>query len=315
MFEFITIPGAPEGANKLRLYKYFSNANNKTMLVVPGFNGYLEFYEIFFQMLVGLGFNVISFEYRSSGLSDNFTKKFGHHHLETPQTLYDDLEAVFNHIPVGQNLYMVGVSFGGVTGFHFLANSPSAHYIRKVVLLAPMIQFLTNKWPYFLARWYAKLGARICPERTVYKNYDQGLYDAEQGFSLTYMNFYEPTITRMNTSICGSCPLQIENSLKVAEYYKDQPNTTSILTYNTLNILFHLTDTLPDPGTFSIPVLLFTAGKEFYVDSTASIKYGLKMKNCTLIHLPQARHGLILETPEVFKVMEQNIKLFIEDDA
>ena len=315
MFEFIQVPGAPAGQNKIRLYRNFSPACQRTMLVVPGFNGYLETYDTLIQMFISLGFNVISFEYRGSGLSDNFTQKFGHHHLTSLTSLREDLETVFACIPLDQQLYMAAVSFGSVTSLHFLADSPLANRIEKLILLAPMIKFLTNKWPQSLARWYGWIGSKLFAETTVYKNYDHGLYDSEKGIFLMYMSFYDPLITKTNALIGCSCPIEIERALKIADYYKDQPNTASILTYKTLNILFQLIDTLPPADSLKIPLLMFTAGKDFYVDTKASIHYGLKNKNCHIVHLPKARHCLILETPENYQIMEQNIKSFLEDTS
>ncbi len=314
MFEFIEVPGAPIGKNRIRVYKDFSAFRHKTILMVLGLNGYLEGYDTLFKMFVRLGFNIVSFEHRGSGLSDNFTEKPGCHHLESEDSLLQDLEVAFSCIPPTQKIHMAGFSFGGPISLHFLKRSPLAARIEKLILFAPMIKFLTNKIPPLIARWYAWLGAKVLPEKDLYKNYGQGIYDPENHTTMMYVKAYDPLVLRKNALIATSCLIEINKLLNIAEQYKDQPNTTNMLSRKALDILFHLVNTLPNPNMVKIPTLMFTAGKEFYVDTLASIKYGMDIKNCQIVHIPQARHGVVLETPEIFKVMEQNIKIFIEDN-
>jgi lysophospholipase len=60
--------------------------------------------------------------------------------------------------------------------------------------------------------------------------------------------------------------------------------------------------TAPDyPMKVEVPVLLFAAGMDTIVSTTAIEEFGLRLKVGTHVLLPQARHEVLQETPEVRK--------------
>ena len=257
---------------------------------VSVFTGRSEFIEKYFEVIADLrrrGFSVAIMDWRGQGGS--------HRPLSNPRkgwvrsfADYDKDLACFMQQVVLPNCPAPHFALAHSMGGHILlrnASQPNC-WFERMMLSAPMLRFHDGKVgiPQSLARAYGTLGVMFGMGRSYVKG---GTDEGE-----------EPTVYDGNPLTSDRDRFARNRALIEAV-----PNLRlGAATIGWLNAAYRSMAMLNDPAyaeRIRVPLLIFIAGEDTVVDSRATEAFAARVKLCTSILLPRARHEILQETDEV----------------
>ncbi len=172
---------------------------------------------------------------------------------------------------------------GGAVSALFLARYP--HYVCKAVLSAPLIEPHVEGAPMPLARLAIQLGCCFYGKKANFKRIKT---ENNQGHGAHTM----PNISR-------------NRFLHNLEMRMQEPHYVSTsMTFGWLNQTLRLRHTLLSSRVtkrITTPILLLSAERDTVVNNELQHRFSEKCATCTLITLPDAGHGMLVDTPETIE--------------
>lgn len=284
----------PEEGVALRVGRIEAPNAKGTVVVVPGYTAPIDLYSGTITALHAAGYDVAGFEYRGQGLStrdlDDPEKGF----VKSWPRLGADLAAYVDTID--GDVYVYANSMGAhVTLRGLLDGGLSA---KAYVLTAPMVRIDTGGFPYSVARGITTF------------------------FSMTGMDgdYTEGQVPwapdRIKWGEGNSCNTNPDTAWRRdALFVLNEPMRTSGTTNGWVRRTMASSDELTGPklpATVTDPVLMFTAGKEAFVDTDAAAALCTAMNSCERVHYPESSHCLVEEKPDVAREVRARTIEFLD---
>jgi lysophospholipase len=255
------------------------------------FEGRGEFIEKYFEVIADLrrrGFAVATMDWRGQGGSERLLSNPRKGHVRSFADFDRDL-AAFMHEVVLPDCPPPYTALAHSMGGHILLRNAATRgsWFSRMVLSAPMIEIAKAQLsaPGLARVWVETLGAIGLGGLYVPNGGDKPAEMAEfEGNNLTS----DRERYLRNRAIVEAAPALALGSPTVAWLRAALRSITRLAA--------------PDyPLKVEVPVLLFAAGNDTIVSTTAIEEFGLRLKVGTHVLLPQARHEILQETPEVRK--------------
>lgn len=269
-----------------------------TVLLLNGRSEFVEKYAETAGELRARGFQVVSFDWRNQGLSDRPLANRQIHHLDSFDTLVDDLDAVFERVvrPVAAGpLVLMGHSMGGLVATLSLARHPERY--RAAVLSAPMYDIVTGPVPRAAAVWLAE---RFCGwGRAETYAFGQRDYDPVEGLFTPanpitsdprrYAVYHDAFRERPELRLGGVSFGWVRAALRAAGRLREAP-------------LERVT----------APVLLLSAPRDAVVRAEAHRAVAARLPNAVLKEYPDAKHEVLMERDDIRDRVWADIDAFLD---
>ncbi|MBP2313211.1 alpha/beta fold hydrolase [Azospirillum soli] len=269
-----------------------------TVLLLNGRSEFVEKYAETAGELQTRGFQVVSFDWRNQGLSDRPLANRQIHHLDSFDTLVDDLDAVFERVvrPVAVGpVVLMGHSMGGLVATLNLARHPERY--RAAVLSAPMYDIFTGPVPRSAAVWLAE---RFCGwGRAEAYAFGQRDYDPVEGLftpanAITsdprrYAVYHDAFRERPELRLGGVSFGWVRAALRAAGRLREAP-------------LERVT----------APVLLLSAPRDAVVRAEAHRAVAARLPNAVLKEYLDAKHELLMERDDIRDRVWADIDAFLD---
>lgn len=268
---------ADDGA-RLRRGHWRPAAPGGRVLLLQGLSEFLEKYGEVAAGLAARGFEVWSFDWRGQGHSpagNGARTDVFERHLA-------DLDGMFESLPPGEPLLLLGHSMGAHLALRYLARRP--HAVARALLCAPMIGIRTGRWSQRLARRLARLmirlglGQRWLPGR---RNYTP----LRIPFAVNPFTSDRARYERLRGLIL-----------------KDPGLAFGRVDWYWLAAAFDSLDRLHAPGvaqSVTTPMTVLLAGQDQVVDSQAAADFAANLPRARVQWVAGARHELLQEAPAI----------------
>jgi lysophospholipase len=182
----------------------------------------------------------------------------------------------------GRSLFLFTASFGGHISLRYLHGHPKS--FDFAVLVSPMFDIYTGKWP----RWIARLLAKLATVFGFGESYTLGGGD------------WQPDAEHDSYARkVSSDPVRYSVS---QSYFRERPELRlGSPTYRWLNVVFDSISKVSEPAyleAIHTPLLITSSLKDEVVVPAAQERACGLIPNCRLLRLPGARHVLSLERDE-----------------
>lgn len=268
-----------------------------TVLLLNGRSEFVEKYAETVGELRARGFQVVSFDWRNQGLSDRPLTNRQIHHLESFDTLTDDLDAVFERVvrPVAAGpLILMGHSMGGLVATLSLARHPQRY--RAVVLSAPMYDICTGPIPRGAAVWLAE---RFCGwGRAEAYAFGQHDYDPAEGVFTPanpitsdprrYAVYHDAFRERPELRLGGVSFGWVRAALRASDQLREAPLER-----------------------VATPVLMLSAPGDRVVRAEAHRAVVARLPNAVLKEYPDAKHEVLMERDAIRNRVWADIDAFL----
>ncbi|MDO5040187.1 alpha/beta fold hydrolase [Clostridium sp.] len=274
-----------KGENNKDIYyeKYILPDEKGKIVISHGFTEFLGKYEEIIYYFLKNGYSVFGLEHRGHGRSGCFGKidktqvtveKFDYY--------IEDLKKFLDEIVKGspENTYLYAHSMGGAIGCIFLERYNG--YFKKAILSTPMFKIKTGKISNKLAKLISGTMVRVGKgEDFIFgqKCFDEkfDLESAATSNEHRYRNYHNKLIENAELRRGGGSFTWLSESIKATEYLIDRENISNI----------------------DVPILLFQAGRDDFVEAEGHNKFNELCKNCNLVRFDNGKHELYLEMDEI----------------
>lgn len=255
---------------------------------VPGkghvvlFPGYSAPIEIYFETLRELGedgYGVMAFDWPSQGGSSRPLEARDKIHAETMDGHLAAAEAVLAMLEGDGPLYLLASSMGGQLGTRYLASHKDV--FDAAVLITPAYGLNTGDTP----EWLGRLMANVMPGET----YTPGgkVWD------------YNPDVLKG----ISRCSHDLERMQLWQAWMIERPELRiGGMTFDFLDAMFESADISGSAEVLDkidTPVMMTTAGQDYFIQTPLAQKGCEKLSNCELHHYEEAMHCLLEETDAI----------------
>lgn len=277
-------------------YEMYKVKESKGSIVIShGYSEYLKRYRELIYYFNNMGYSVYGLEHRGHGNSGTlgveddtqiYVNSFDDY-IEDFKTFIDDV--VMKNKGENEKLLLFAHSMGGAIGALFLERYPD--YFDAAVLNAPMLEIDTGNVPSFIAKIVAKLSSVFGLENKYIlgKGPYEEKYDLENSgtsskarYEYSYENLKEDTYAQRGDGAFK----WLKESFKATKEAVSKKNASKV----------------------EIPVLLFQAGNDTYVNPGGQEKFAKYAQNCELVKFEDAKHEIYRENDEI--LTEYLAKLF-----
>lgn len=267
--------------------------NTKTLVIVPGRSEpALKYAELAFD-LKDKGVDLFILDHQGQGESDRILSDSNKGHVISFGDYVADFRqfmGLVNEIKPETEKFLIAHSMGGAITTRFI--SEEARAFRKAVLIAPMMKLNTKPYNEVVARYYSKLLVTIGKGNDYAPGY--GPYKPEEDLFET--NVYTHSEARFNISkhIYLTWPDLVLGGPTTRWVHESLKATKSI-------------DKLP----FETKTILFQAGLDQTVVNDRQTTFCKRKGNfCELIHIPDARHEILMEKDSIRDEVLKKISSF-----
>lgn len=268
---------------RLRVARWARPGVRGTVLIAAGRSESIEHYFEVIASLLARRFAVVAFDWRGQGMSDRETRRRGRGHVSSFAAYRRDLHAVEDQI-LKPNMPRPWFAYGHSMGAAILLEQAHAKAspFERLVLTAPMIGLPLRYKPSLRAvirlLKLLGLGKAFVPggnERSL----------VERGFDNNLLTHDRRHFDR------------------VASILRKNPKlTVGSPTVGWVAAAFDLIERFEDPR-FSVettvPILIVAAGGDRIVDTAATERFAIRLKAGRCVTLPDARHQLFMERPDI----------------
>lgn len=273
------------GTNNTKIYyEKFIVENEKGSIVIShGFSECLEKFTELIYYYTELGYSVYGVEHRGHGRSSNLNlKEKSQVHIDKFDYYVEDLKIFMDTIvkKKGKSVFLYAHSMGGAIGTLFLEKYDG--YFEKAVLSAPMMEINTGDFKessaYLLSKLFILVGKG--------KNYIfgqgpyEGSYNLEESATSSHYRYKRLLdVVNENEELqrSGGSFKWINEAIKATRNLKKKENIEKI----------------------KIPVLLFQAGKDTFVNDEGHNVFCENANNCKKIRFDNGKHELYFESDEI----------------
>lgn len=283
----ITKSGYIVGENEGKLYyETYVVPNAKGSIVIShGFTENLSKYREMVYYFTKQGYSVYAMEHRGHGYSVNLGEKDSTQiNVEKFDYYVTDLKKFLDEIVIPnkgeEKLLLYAHSMGGGIGTKFLEDYPE--YFDAAILSSPMLEINTGNVP----SWIAKIIASGAVTFSMADNYvsGQGPYDGAYDFDGS------------GTTSKSRYDYAYEITSNTEEYQKGGAS------YRWLQESFNATKKIISKNNASkveIPVLLFQADNDTYVNDGGQNTFAKYAKNCELVFVEGSKHELYKQSDDI----------------
>ena len=281
--------GYIKGEEDLDIYyeKYIVQSSKGSIVISDGFSEYTGKYKELIYYFVQKGYSVFILDHRGQGNSGSLGVKDGSQiNVEDYNYYISDFKSFLDEIVLpdqvkNEKLFLFCHSMGGGIGASFLEEYPE--YFNAAILSAPMLQINTGNYPSFVAKLIAKtmnligLGDNYVFGQGKYvenNNVEESCTSSEERFS--YSN----------------------NKLKTEDVYAQRGGAS----FRWLAGGFNRTKMViseENAAKVKIPVLLFQAENDTYVEPEGQNEFQKNAQNCKLEVIKGAKHELYRENDDI----------------
>ena len=271
---------------ELRVARWFSEspATRGTVLICTGRGEFIEKYFEVTKELLHRGFAVVVFDWRGQGRSSRSLRNTRKGHIEHFDLFGDDLAAVYAKVlqPFCPKPYiLLAHSMGGAVALHHAYRHPGV--FARIVLSAPMVEVHHLPFRRHLPRIVgtlvrAGLGRAFLPQ-----GHRAAVLD--RGFSGNILTSDEERFAGM-----------------LALVQADPELAVGAPTVRWLHAAFHAMARLQSVEVcraITTPVLMIIPGADRVISVSAMERLGQRLKCCTPILIPHARHEILMERDEL----------------
>lgn len=283
-------------------YEMYKVENSKGSIVIShGYTEGIRKYNELIYYFINMGYSVYGLEHRGHGNSTNLgVKDSTQINVEDFDYYIEDFKTFMDEVVIknseDEKLLLFAHSMGGLIGTLFLEEYPE--YFDVAILNSPMYKVNTGSIP----RWIAKIiagGATLLWWGDEYVS-GQGPYNSDE------YNFEESGTTSL-PRYEYNFNLRLNNKA----YQK------SGASYRWLNESFAACSKATrswNASKIKIPVLLFQAGQDTFVDSSGQDKFAKHAKNCELIRIEESKHECFRENDDILPAYLNNVFSFYENN-
>lgn len=300
----ITKSGYIVGEKEGKLYyETYTVPNAKGSIVIShGFTENLSRYREMVYYFTKQGYSVYAMEHRGHGYSVNLgVKDSTQINVEKFDYYITDLKKFLDEIVMPSKgdgkLLLYAHSMGGGIGAKFLEDYPE--YFDAAVLSSPMLEVNTGNVP----SWAAKIIANGAVTFAMADKYVSGQGPYEQKYDLE----------ASGTTSKSRYDYAYEITCNTKEYQKGGAS------YRWLQEAFNATKSITckkNASKVNVPVLLFQADNDTYVNDGGQNTFAKYAKNCELVFVPGSKHELYKQSDDlltgyldkVFEFYENNIQ-------
>ena len=287
-----------KGQNDINIYyEKYSIENEKGRIVIcHGFSECIDKFKEIIYYFIEMGYSVYALEHRGHGRSGCLSKKHKSQvSVENFKYYIEDLKFFLDKIVVKSNvnLYLYAHSMGGAIGTMFLEEYGG--YFKKAILSAPMMEIKTGDYPkwmsYIISSLYIAIGKG--EDYLFGQGPFDGKYDLENAGTTNkyrYENHLEELISNEELQRSGGTFKWIFESLKASDKIVKRKNVQKI----------------------DIPILLFQAGRDTFVNDRGQNKFCERAKNCKKVRFDHAKHEIFGENDETLIKYLKMIKDFLK---
>ena len=254
------------------------------------FQGRTEFIEKYFETIADLrrrGFAVAIMDWRGQGGSFRPIRDPRRGHIDDFSEYDQDLRQFMREV-VLPDCPPPYVALGHSMGAHILLRhiSKPGSQFQRAVLVAPMLQLHTDaqQFPRSLVRIYARVASLVGLKHS----YVHG-GSADPGYN-----------EHFETNILTTDPERFERNRQVERAAPDLMLGSPTIGW--LNAAMQSMSQLADPefpGKVRVPALIFGAGQDSIVDTSAVEKFAVALKVGTFVLLPDAKHEILQENNDI----------------
>lgn len=250
--------------------------NNKYILLLPGLGEPLELFDDIAKHLNRAGYSVVIMDWRGQGGSTRATQVYSLCHVSSFDHYLRDLKAVLSHLPGSSRIIILANSMGGHLALRYLADGQIDARLAGLILVAPMIDIKTQKYPRMLARlisWiacnagYAEhfvWGYKPFESKGCCETQDKGREHCKKECSIFTRN--------PNLAIGGPSFAWLEASFQSIEHMK------------TSETLLQL----------SLPILIISAKDDYLVQNEVQKGFCKALRHCSLLEYDSS-HAIMIE--------------------
>ena len=274
-------------------YAPAAKENAPIVICLPGLSEFVEKYFETANDLIAQGYGVLVIDWRGQGLSSRYLKNPHKRHSQGFAKDADDLNAALIDCPIitpTSNITMLAHSMGGNIGMHYLDKYPGL--INRAILTAPLLGLhIFESIPKNVASLATKLGALIF----------------SKSYAPTGGNWTPHNREKHSASLFSSDP--VRGKIHNAWMLRDTSLQVGHITWQWLRdahqACLNIQSTM-DLTAINIPITIFHAGHENFVDNIAIGTVAAKIPNAETINFPEARHEILMEKDTIrSKVFEK----------
>jgi lysophospholipase len=271
-----------------------------TLLMLNGRSEFIEKYDELARDWTARGYRVFSLDWRGQGLSTRPLPppRQQRHYLTDFGVLEEDLQYFLERVVVPRQagpLVMYAHSMGGHIAARYLATD--RRRFAAAVLSAPMVDISTNGVPRPIVRVLAAIMTMI-------------------GFGTAYalgQRDYDPQKHSFATNPVTHDP---KRWAVHHQWFRSHPELrVGGVTWAWLNATFRSVDLLARAETVAgvdLPLLVLSPEQDPLIPRDAHREFSLRYHNCDLIHYPDARHEVLMETDDLRSQAWADIDSFLE---
>lgn len=261
------------------------------VVLFPGYSAPIEIYFETLRELIDDGYGILAFDWPSQGGSSRPLNAHDKIHAETMDGHLRAAKEVLQTLDGDGSLYLLASSMGGQLGTRYMAAHEDE--FDAAILITPAYGLNTGDTP----EWLARFMANVMPGET----YTPGGQDWD----------FNPDVLE-GISICAQDPERIQ--LWQAWMVEKPELRIGGMTFDFLDAMFESADISGSDDVLSsidTPILMATAGRDFYIQTPLAQKGCDALGNCELHHYEQAMHCLLEEKDEFRADLMTKIRGFL----
>lgn len=269
--------------NNIYYEKYCINNEKGRIVISHGFSECLDKYKELIYYFIEMGYSVYAIEHRGHGRSGYLSKIHNTQvNLDKFQYYVDDLKTFVEDIVYdkGADLYLFAHSMGGAIATLFLEQYNQ--YFKKAILSAPMMKINTGKYNNQIAHLISKLYIGIGKGNEFL--FGQGPFDSSYNLEeaatsnkYRYENHLEDLRNNEIIQRAGGSFYWIDEAIKATKDIFKEKNIKNI----------------------NIPILLFQAGADTFVNEEGHNRFCKKYNTCKKIRFENGKHELYRENDDI----------------
>ncbi len=304
------LAGAPEGGRafwvrasdgvRLRI-AIWGGQSRGTVLILPGRAEYIEKYGLVAGRLRDRGLNCAVIDFRGQGLSDRLARDTQAGYVRHFADYQRDLDALFAFPPFADlpgPRILLGHSMGGAIAYRALSEGVA---VEAAILTGAMFELAMKPWQKPLLILLSRLAVLT-----------------GQGLAYLPSTSAEPYVLRgaFEGNTLTSSEADFERLRKIAETRPEMVIGGPSLTW--ISAAMRESAALRRMPVPRLPVLSLVGGDETLVRTDLIARFADRMPNCDLVEFPDARHEVLVETPEiqdrVWKAIDEFLALVLVEE-
>jgi len=287
------------GKNNLQIYyeKYLVSNAKAAIVISHGFSENITKYHEVIYYFTSQGYSVFGLDHRGHGRSGRLGGDATQTSVEDFDYYIDDLKTFMDQIVLKESTknFLYAHSMGGGIAALFLERY--SNYFKAAVLNAPMMDINTGKIPKAIVKVIATVN-QLSPLKYRYVP-GHGPYSEIPDFEnscttskVRYDYYFNQTLANKDLRSGGASYLWFKQALDATHELTQAGNASKV----------------------TIPVILFQAENDSFVQPAGHTAFANAAKNCKIILVKKAKHEIYRETDSIMKPYFEAVFKFLADN-